>query len=227
MTVCLSGVVSLCMVFFAQSEMFAPGIPYDLMALPIYDDPANPPTVTYNVAPLESPAKEAAEALQRRLEGPRTATQPVEGLALLNMGPRALPYLFSLLRNENSAARLNAAETFLYVSPEDRALMPVLATAIQEDAVWVRLMAAHALGEIATAEPEAAVALLGALGDKVEAVRVCALNRLKDVKVVPAEAIPVLLPLLKSESAEERSLALWVAGRLNPDELLAMAPELM
>ncbi|HEY1944941.1 MAG TPA: HEAT repeat domain-containing protein [Roseiarcus sp.] len=91
-----------------------------------------------------------------------------------------------------------------------------------------RRLAAHALAEIGSAAPEAAPALIEALRDPENFVRVWAAAALARVQPENPDAISALVAGTRDGISFVRSLAVWHLGRLGPGNpgIGSVAPEL-
>ncbi len=110
-------------------------------------------------------------------------------------------------------------------APPELAL-PLLLAALQEAEPEMRIAAAQSLAEIVPeARPEVVAALLVAAGDTDPAVARIALWSLRETKgIPPAEALPVLIPLLAHDDGYVRHEAANVLAKLDAAALPALEP---
>jgi HEAT repeats len=142
--------------------------------------------------------------------------------ALGEIGPAAhtgAPKLCEILKNkkEHLAVRMQAAFALGKVGPA-KAVVPILAEALKDEASWVRQSVASTLGKMGGDAEMAVPALIAALGDPFSLVRSAAAGALGSVAQKAKAAIPTLWEMVKKGDGGDRisaATALWRIARSN------------
>ena len=141
----------------------------------------------------------------------------VANLALLDIGPAAVPRLLSLTRHAEPSTRASAVELIgLLGSASDAE--PILGQ-LTDPAAAVRVATASALGRLGAAE--ARDSLMGALDDRVPSVRVAAARALGGIGGRQASA--ALLPLASGDTFEVARAAAEALARIDANLVLRAA----
>ncbi len=130
-------------------------------------------------------------------------------------GPKAIPVLTGLLRDEHSDVRSTAAEVLVALGPEAKAAVPALVELLNDTDVNVRVEAAKALGKMGP-EGKAAIPALTAASQE-DAVRNAAAEALGKIGPNAKTAIPSLAGLLRSDKPSARNSAADALTHIVPD----------
>ena len=183
---------------------------------------------------LDDPAREVRMAAARSLGrlGAVEAIEPlvaaahagrvprdVSALALLDLGPPALPRLVALSRNVEPAIRADAIELIglLGEAGDEKSLLGHLT----DPSAAVRAATATALGRLGAAE--ARDALVRALGDRVPEVRAAAAGALG--RIGGRRAADALVPVARADAFEPARAAAQALARIDPGRVVQAASE--
>lgn len=143
----------------------------------------------------------------------------VANLALLDIGPAAVPHLLDLASDPDPAIRSSALELVGLLGAAGDA-EPVL-DYLTDPAAAVRMTTAGALGRLGAAE--ARDALMRALDDRVPAVRAAAANALGQIG--GRQATEALLPVARTDTFEPARAAAEALARIDPALVIRAASE--
>lgn len=173
-----------------------------------------PPTVEELIAKIQDADKEVA----------RTAL-----VALVNMGPAAVPAVTQGLWSDSYTARRRCAVVLGAIGADARSAAPSLARVLKDDNdTDARVEAALALAQLGA--HSAIPALTKALKDDAAVVRLAAAEALIALGADPEPVLPVLTKALTAKRAEEQQAAARLLGDLGPEAapaLLAVQKELV
>jgi HEAT repeats len=143
----------------------------------------------------------------------------IANLALLDIGPPAVPELVALTQHTEPAVRASAVELLGLVGAAGDA-EPVL-DLLTDPAAPVRVAAATALGRLGAGQ--ARDALMNALDDRVPTVRVAAATALGGIGGRQASA--ALLPVARNDTFDAARAAAEALGRIDPGLVVRAAAE--
>jgi HEAT repeat protein len=186
------------------------------------------------IATLDDPAREVRMAATRSLGRigsveaiDSLVTAGVEGrvpadvanLALLDIGPAALPYLHVLATHSEPAVRTSAVQMIGLLGSAGDA--PAVREQLTDAAAPVRIAAASALGRLGAGA--ARDALMRALEDRVPAVREAAATALGQLG--GRQATAALLPIAQGDSFDVARAAAAALSRIDPRVVMRAAGE--
>jgi HEAT repeat protein len=137
--------------------------------------------------------------LSREEEEVRARRMAAETLG--KSGPKAVPALIDMLKDENSGVRMSAAYALGQIGPDAKAALPALMRLLEDKSSEARGSAAEAVARIAPAEKTTIPALTHLLRDDDLSVRRPAAFALARIGQA---AVPVLAELLKDKDARVR-----------------------
>ena len=163
----------------------------------------------------------AVEAIEPLIASSVSGSVPrdVGGLALLDLGPTALPRLVELSRDVEPAIRSDAIELIGLLGEAGHA-EPLLGH-LSDSAADVRATSATALGRLGAGE--ARDALVRALDDRVPAVRASAASALGQIG--GQRAADALLPVARGDAFEPARAAAQALARIDPDRVVEAASQ--
>jgi hypothetical protein len=163
----------------------------------------------------------AVEAIEPLIASSLSGRVPrdVGGLALLDLGPTAVPRLVALSLDVEPGIRSDAVELIGLLGEAGHA-EPLL-DHLSDPAQDVRAASATALGRLGAGE--ARDALVHALDDRVPAVRAAAANALGQIGGRRAAA--ALLPVARADAFEPARAAAQALARIDPDRVVQAASE--
>jgi HEAT repeat protein len=163
----------------------------------------------------------AVEAIEPLIASSLSGGVPrdVGGLALLDVGPKAVPRLIALSGNVEPAVRSDAVELIglLGEAGHEEPLLEHLS----DPAADVRAASATALGRLGAGE--ARDALVHALGDRVPDVRAAAADALGQIG--GRRAADALLPVARADAFEPARAAARALARIDPERVVQAASE--
>jgi HEAT repeat protein len=163
----------------------------------------------------------AVEAIEPLIEADLAGRIPrdVAGLALLDLGPAAVPHLLEMMQNDDSRVRTAAVELvgLLGDAADARAVLDRL----RDPAAAVRAAGADALGRLGAAEAQDA--LVRALEDRVPAVRAAAARALGRTR--GRHAVEALLPVARTDEFEPARAAAETLARIDQQLVLRTASQ--
>ncbi len=216
--------------------------PAQTTATPIaHSDPENEAEVAALIKALADPAAHGLAVLGLRAKGTRGKAAIPALIALLQldevsdqiykalaaMGPEALPPLIAKLKDKDSRVRARAAGALQYFGPLFggdgyrhrpgepiwvKSAVPALITALTDENLSVRLMAADSLGAIGSDAKDAVPALIEAIKD--HALRRTAVTALSTIGTDASQAVPAIAEMLKDKSVDARLIAVDALGQI-------------
>ena len=131
--------------------------------------------------------------------------------------PRLVAALIRMLKSNERAKRMAAAETLNEIKPPAPAAVPMLIEALKDETQSVRYSAALALGRYEEPQRGAALpALIDALQDKDEWVRCMAAKSLAHYQAGAQQAVPTMVNILSREKPNLRGHAAAILGEFGP-----------
>jgi RNA polymerase sigma factor (sigma-70 family) len=153
-------------------------------------------------------ALERAAALEAKLKG----AEDEPGEVLFQGKPAS--YWCKAVKDRDPGYRQAALKALAAIAKVDRAVVPVVAVAMNDEEGEVASEAARLLGHIgAPAVPH----VIDALKDARQRERGIVFNAIRGMGRDAAPAVPVLIPLLKSRSPSEHVAAAWALESIGPD----------
>jgi HEAT repeat protein len=170
--------------------------------------------------PPDEPTRQALAALVDQLQDPEEEVHIAAHLALIKVGPGAVPFLAAGLQARRAALRRGAVETLKKIGPEASAAVPDLIVALKDTDDEVREGAGWALEEIDAELKKAVPGLLRALAAPATAHPLSAGKRKGDWAERP---VAELLAAIGNVPEKHHALLTELANRPGEQTIIALA----
>lgn len=147
----------------------------------------------------------------------------ISGVALGQLGPKAVEPLREKLKHHNAKVRFSAAQAFAHM--DAAAVAPAasdLARCAEDSDAEVRRKAIYVLGKLGGKGENVFNAIIKGLGDSDTEVAREAMSALEKMDAPPKEALPTLVKLAKDSKFETRTEAFKLLGKMGDTAVPAM-----
>jgi len=165
------------------------------------------------------------DQLVQQLRGGDPQKSGAARLELIRLGEPAVPAVSALLRSDQPADRLTAANTLWGMGARARAAVPELSAALDDSDTNLRLTSTMALQSMGEAAEGAVPALIKALGDRDNSVRQAAVKALGAIGPGARAALPTLTRALRRSSWPEAEETVRKIRRLEPGARIDLGSE--